>query len=363
MKCKSCKREIDLDSIFCKWCGTKQLKERGEIKVPAPKVLPSGSYFGRVMVDGRRVSITAPSEQEYYAKARAAKSGLIEVKKSAPSVTVGEIIDRYIAQNKNTLSPSTLRGYTMYKNTRFQPVMKKDPSRVDWQAAINDELEDVKPKTVSNAYHLITAAMRAADIPVPEVKLPKGAKPERPWLDYEQITVFLEAMRGKEGETGALLALHSLRRSEIYALTSDKIDLDKGMITIRGAAVLSPDNELIQKATNKNIQSAREVPIVIPRLTELLRPLTGTIMEGPINTLYTRINAVCRDCGLPEVGVHGLRHSFASLAYHLGWSEEHTRLMGGWKDSQIVHEIYTHLAMQDKNSDIERMKEFYKSAQ
>lgn len=31
MVCKNCKRDIDDDSIFCKWCGEKQIRERRKI--------------------------------------------------------------------------------------------------------------------------------------------------------------------------------------------------------------------------------------------------------------------------------------------------------------------------------------------
>ena len=34
---------------------------------------------------------------------------------------------------------------------------------------------------------------------------------------------------------------------------------------------------------------------------------------------------------------------------------------GGWSNSKTVHEIYTHLAQQDANADIERMKDFFKN--
>ena len=39
MVCKNYKRDIDDDSIFCKWCGEKQIRERrkkGEVKVQKP---------------------------------------------------------------------------------------------------------------------------------------------------------------------------------------------------------------------------------------------------------------------------------------------------------------------------------------
>ena len=75
--------------------------------------------------------------------------------------------------------------------------------------------------------------------------------------------------------------------------------------------------------------------------------------------MYGLINKLCEKNGLPQVGVHGLRHSFASLAYHLGWSELTTMREGGWSNPDTVHRIYTHLAAQDANADIDRMKKFY----
>lgn len=60
-----------------------------------------------------------------------------------------------------------------------------------------------------------------------------------------------------------------------------------------------------------------------------------------------------------RVTLHGLRHSFASLAYHLRWTEKTTMRLGGWATPDVVHEIYTHLAHQDVDEDVERMKAFY----
>ena len=36
-----------------------------------------------------------------------------------------------------------------------------------------------------------------------------------------------------------------------------------------------------------------------------------------------------------------------------------TCLIGGWNDESTVRKIYTHLAEQDRNDDVERMKAFY----
>lgn len=360
MKCKH--EGLPANASFCCWCGKKLSVDRTEVKVPAPKKLPSGTYFNQFMVKGERISISAPSEAEYYTKARAAKLGLIEIKKAAPKMTLGAAIDSYIESNSKTLSPSTIKAYKSYRDNRFQAVIEKDVYSIqNWQKVLNDEFEGISAKTLANAWRLITASLKAQNIPVPEVTLPKSAKANRPWLDFEQINTFLKAVEGTDCELAALLALHGLRRSEILALTSDKINLKKGIIEVNGAMVYDDNGKLIEKATNKNKSSQRIVHIVIPRLETLLQNKTGRLVTACPATLWKQINAVCEKAELPLVGVHGLRHSFASLAYHLGWSEMTVMQEGGWANTQTVHNVYTHLAALDKNDDIDRMKAFYGS--
>ena len=350
--------------MFCgERVARKKREKKKEISVPKPRQLPSGAYFAQVMVDGRRVSINAPTEQEYYARARATKAGLLEIKKALPKMTIGKAIDIYLEENSNVLSPSTIKGYKSVRNSRFQGIMDRDiGSDINWQKAVNDEASaGISAKTLSNSWRVITVALKAQGAEIPAVKLPKVPKAERPWLDYKQIKTFLTLIEGQPCELAALLALHSLRRSELLALTSDHIDLAKGTITVSGAAVYDKDGNFVRKDTNKNVSSQRVVPIVIPRLRELLEGLSGQLITSKPNTTYVQVNRLCEANGLPLVGVHGLRHSFASLAYHLGWSEATTMQVGGWSDSKVVHNIYTHLADMDKNKDIKKMQRFYSS--
>ena len=81
MKCKRCKREIPDNSIYCNWCGLKQIVEATEIKVPPPRK-KGNKWFAQVMVGDNRVYISADSEEEYNAKAKAAKTRQIEIKKA-----------------------------------------------------------------------------------------------------------------------------------------------------------------------------------------------------------------------------------------------------------------------------------------
>ena len=358
MKCKKCKREIEDNSIYCNWCGHKQLTASNEVRVPVPRK-KGNKWVAQVTVDGERVYVDGDSEEEYYAKAMAVKSRQLAIKKAAPRITLGAVIDNYIKDNDAVLSPSTINAYKSYRKTRFKAFMDEDVSAINYQQMINEESKLVKPKTVHNAWRLVTASFRHGGIPIPEANLPQKHKAERPWLDYEQIATFLIALRGKPYELGALLALNGLRRSEILHLTSDDIDTERGLIYVRGASVIGENNKLTDKNTNKTTASSRTVNIVIPRLNDVVEGKTGRLITTNPTTMYALINKLCAKNGLPEVGVHGLRHSFASLAYHLGWSELTTMREGGWSNPDTVHRIYTHLAAQDANADIQRMKDFY----
>ena len=356
MKCKH--ERAPAHATFCPDCGSRLIEQRGEVKVPVP-VLRGGVWSSRLMVGGERVYVAADSEEDYYAKARAVKQGLIETKKAAPRLTLGTAIDNYIKDNDAVLSPSTINAYKSYRRTRFKGYMSADVGQINYQRMVNEECRAAAPKTVHNAWRLVTTSLKHAGAELPEVNLPQKPKAERPWLDYQQISILLGKCKGKPYELGILLGLHGLRRSEILHLTADDIDTERGLIYVRGASVIGEGNKLTDKDTNKTTASSRTVNIVIPRLNDIVAGKNGKLITTNPTTLYGSINKLCAKNGLPEVGVHGLRHSFASLAYHLGWSEATTMREGGWSNPDTVHRIYTHLAAQDANEDINRMKNFY----
>ena len=163
-------------------------------------------------------------------------------------------------------------------------------------------------------------------------------------------------------EIAALLGLHSLRRSEIAALDWSNVDLEKRTIKVAGSVVPGENWTLVEKPTNKNRTSTRTIPIMIPELYDALKAVkdkTGKVVTCYISTVYERVNKVCEDNGLPKLGVHGLRHSFASLAYHVRMSEQAAMQIGGWSDYATMRKIYTHLSAQDVKQAENAMSDFY----
>ena len=64
-------------------------------------------------------------------------------------------------------------------------------------------------------------------------------------------------------------------------------------------------------------------------------------LDLPIN------GEVCEREGLPLIGAHGLRHSFASLGHHVGVPAHEMQLLGGWTDAGTMKRIYEHIAAAD----------------
>ena len=367
MKCKNCGRTIEANSVYCNWCGKYQLKKpKQKVTVPKPWRLPSGKW--RVQKRSMGIDVVDDTPEKAIKKAKIAIDlwltqealGLHDQKPVI--VTLGKVVDDYISAKSAVLSPSTISSYQSMRDNYFLLHWDDDVNTLNPQEIINDEIGlERKPKTIRNGWALCSSALTYAGISFTSPTLPRAVKNEKAWLDYNQIQTFLKAVEGMPCELGALLALHSLRRSEIFGLRPVDYDAKKLIIHVRGAILFTIQNGWVYSELNKNDTSRRDVPVIIPRLAELLKdinPEQEYIVKASKVELYRQINEVCEFADLPLVGVHGLRHSFASLAYHLNWKKLTTQQIGGWKNSKVLDEIYTHNA--DLETDLETMREFFR---
>lgn len=363
MICKSCRNEVPDGSLFCNHCGERLVRAKAqkkrEISVPKPRLQKSGALLGQVMVNGTRVTVKAWTLEEYRAKAIALKHGIVEADKKPTKLTLRQAMRDYIDNNDSVLDPSTIRGYEIIYRNRFKKYMDKPITGINYQAMINEESQHLSPKTVSNSWGLVTASLNAANFKYPtDINLPSIPLSDRPFLDYDEIKLFVKAVYGKKVELAALLALHSLRVSEILDLDASQIK--DGFIHLQGATVADKHNQMVHKDTNKNPSSRRVIPVLMPRVYELL-PATGKLVTLHPTTIQRSINRVCKEAGITVCGTHDLRRSFCSLAYHLGWNSQSTQQIGGWKHVSTVEKVYRKLAVKEKNADVDKMIAFYAS--
>lgn len=337
-----------------------------KIKVPTPRQLPSGSWTVQIMVNGQRMSITEETERACIARAMATKEQMLAPLDKSRKPTLSKAIDNYIEARQNILSPSTLRGYRMIQKWRFEDAMSRPIDRYgekDWQRICNMEARKCSAKTLRNAWGLVSAVIREETGERYTVTLPQITTEGRNFIQPEQIPDFVQAVRGTRGEIPALLALCSLRRSEIMGLTWEDVDLERGVIRVRGAVVTGEDGEFVKKRETKNTTSRRDVPIMIPQLREALERVEdrqGAVAKMHPETMNYWVHKACDTCGIPRVSLHELRHSFASLAYHLRMPAKLTQEIGGWKDDQTMSKIYTHIAKSDVSRFQNEMANFYK---
>lgn len=329
-------------------------KKEPEVRLPAIKQLPSGAWHTRVLVGDRRISITKATYEECVSEYLAVKHGVMEAKQvSTKKVkTLQEAVTEYIDSRRDQRSPSTIAGYEKDARNMFQSVMGWNVYTTpdeQWQKAIKDERKKGRSaKYIQNAWSLMAASIEAATGVRPKVLLYPNESKEREWLDPEQIDIFVSAIKGTPVEIPALLCLSSLRRSEMLAVKWSNVDLARKTIKIHGSTVRGSSG-LVEKQQNKTDKSRRTIPIIPPLLTALAasEPKGDYVVTMGGDTALKQINKICRDNGLPEAGLHGLRHSFASLAYHLQIPEMIAAEIGGWDDLGTMHKIYTHLAKAD----------------
>lgn len=341
------------------------------MNVPKARKLASGTWFIQLRLGGESIPVSGVTEKavtrealrikaEYKAGAREKRT---ETTKKVP--TLAELADAYIDSRRASKSPLTVRTYDRYRRLYLKGYISLPVDKIDWQAAINAEIaRKVSGKTLRSAWGFYASVLKSGGYAVPKVNLLPVASKERECLFAEDIPVFLGTIHGERCELPALLALHGLRASEIWGLDGGDINLPRREIHVCRALVTDEHGAYVLKDSGKTRAATRTVPIMIDRLYELLQGVKKgkPVVTMPQGSARDEINKCCEAAGLPCVGLHGLRHSFASLAVALGMPERVTMQIGGWDDAGTMRKIYTHISSKQVAQYGNVMTEFFKNA-
>lgn len=330
------------------------------MNVPKARKLASGTWFIQLRLGGESIPVRGKTEREVTRKAELIKAEHRQGQRlnDAPrGLTVNRAIEKYISERENTLSPVTIRAYEIMRR-RLEPYGKQELAKMrreDWQATLNGLAAKYKPKTLKNTITFLRSAVENVGESVPKLELPQAAPKHVSFLGADEIEPFVKAVSLTDIAVPALLGLSSLRLSEIRGLRWENIALDADFVRVESVMVMDASNTYVPKNHAKNVSSSRNVPVLIPELSAALerdRKPSGPVLTITDKALRYRLAKVCREAGVTVVGIHGLRHSFASLCYHLHVPEQIAMEMGGWSNPGTMRRIYTHIA----RSDIERYK-------
>lgn len=325
------------------------------------KKLPSGNWRCQVYLgkgpDGKAIykSVTASTKKEAEYEALQLQLHHKSVSKDSAAMTLSEAMAAYIDSRRGVISVTTIRGYETIARNSFPGLMgtqlrKLTPNAI--QQAISMEARDHSPKSVANAYSLLTSTLRmfhrplARELAEDPPKLPQKRKYQPKVLNTEQVETLVLAIPGNVMEIPILLALWCcLRESEICGLRWTDVDWEQGRLHICQARVLTGTSKAATKDP-KTVESDRWLNLD-PYLLELLRKAQEDSTSEYITTLVAssilrRFKTILRWNNLPDVRFHDLRHSNASIMALTGVPQYLAQRRGGWATPDTMNRIYTH---------------------
>lgn len=263
---------------------------------------------------------------------------------------------------KHTLRASTWQNYTYQINAHIVPhlgqIKLKDLTALHIQEFLNSKLAegrtDGKPgglagcsvKVIHSIIHSSLEQAKEAGLiannPACAARSPakKTASKEVAFLDAEEVSIFLAAAKESKHFSAYFLALNTgLRRGELLGLRWQDVDLDAGQLVVSQSLARVPARGLVFQPPKTSL-SRRIValpPVVVERLREhrreqaINRLRVGSAYNSAFDLVFCNElgEAICPTAfsmyfkrlagsvGL-DVTLHGLRHTFATLALQQG---------------------------------------------
>lgn len=195
-----------------------------------------------------------------------------------------------------------------------------------------------------------------------------GKRPELQFWTLDQFNAFIETYKGQFPEYPIFLLLFwvGLRSGELMALTLDDFDFEKHTVRINKTYHRLDKQDLI--LAPKTERSNRE-PIIPTFIEDAVKEYSSMLYDyKPCDRLFDvskhflkhRLNKGAQAAGLPQIRVHDLRHSHASLLIHLGFSPLVIQERLGHENIETTLNIYSHLYPTQQNELAAKLQEVYK---
>ncbi len=325
-------------------------------------------YYAVLRREGRRYTRTFRSRQ---AALSALAGGAPAPGIPTAACTLGQWL-AYWLENvvRRDLADSTLYAYRNMTRCHVVPALGQVPlaelTPVLLQSYLLRKLDEgLAPNTVRKHYVMLFTALRLAvrmDVldrnPLERVTPPKKTESRYTFYDPDQMQRLFTAVEGTMMELPVKLAAYlGLRRSEICGLRWEHVDLEAGVLLVRevrtevGGTVVLKEPKTRTSIRRLGITGLRDLPDLLRRIRDsrpgalpadyvVLRP--DGQPPKPDQLTHDLLAAVRRR-GLPPITLHGLRHSFASVANSQGVPMFDISRTLGHSSIAVTSNIYTHL--------------------
>lgn len=218
------------------------------------KQLPSGNYRVQVIVgydeNGKRIvrSFTADTAQEALRLALDFKADKA-IGVTPKCMTVEQAFTQYIEARDQVLSPSTIRGYHIVRDTRLQSIMHCNIMQLtmnDIQRAVNLDAKRLSHKSLKSSLSLLKSVLAAqgVEINTKRITLPPKKKKQ---IVLPEVSEILKLIVGTDLELPCLLAMWlSLRISEVRDLQFRDISQDGSAISVSRAKMYINGKDMLR---------------------------------------------------------------------------------------------------------------------
>jgi integrase len=283
------------------------------------------------------------------------------------TVTVAEFLNNYMENiGKQMLRPTTQKMYNSYIRVHINPVIGrvklKDLRPDHLQTLYRQKLtEGLSKRTVQIIHGIIRRVLNQAVswqlIPRNVSLLVRAPRPEKvaaAFYTKQQLNILLNAVKGQKYELiYLLLVFGGFREGEVLGIHASDCDMENRLINVRHQVVTVKGGMIISEPKTKSSRRAVTLPaIAFNALKAHLEQLQGkpgliftTSTGRPISprNFIRHFKKTIKEAGLPDLTVHGIRHSHASLLLSAG---EHPKLVQerlGHSSITLTLDTYSHV--------------------
>lgn len=294
---------------------------------------------------------------------------------SNPNMIFSSLVQLYMNDIKTRIRQTTYetkeniiynRVLPFFKNKKINEITAGDVRR--WQnELINTGYSKTYIKTINNQLSaMFNYAMRYHNLrknPAREAGSVGKKKADRVsfWTvdEFKKAISYLDEHDYITKMSLEVLFWTGIRQGELFALTQNDIDLNKGLIHItKSLAKLQNGDTIINKPKTETSERTVEIPQFLVdeikefmgRYTEPLEP-DEQIFQTSKSNLTKKMKIISEKAEIKRIRVHDLRHSHASMLIDLGFSALMVKERLGHQNIETTLETYSHL-YQSKNKEL-----------